>query len=269
MYTSWSKVPGRRSPGLGSTRQRPPLSGEKESAVSSAESLSRKIGSDSRERSRTIARVAIRRRATKVMQREYDTDQVHRNRGTRSVWAGSGSDRCSLGDARHPGYERNRRRRQGRTAERRGPAVRPEHRAVHGNAHRSRQRRPDTAERQRYLSSVVEGHRLCPAYRDRTDVLLAAGSGCRYDGEVSDRPGAAQRASGVAPRWVRVPAAQAGMARQPTARRRRGQVAEASSLVHAAEGGPAIARSRRRNRWKNRLYRRLRPSRLLAWRRPS
>src|SRR6266566_6762936 len=107
-YTSWSKVPGRRSPGLGSTRHRPPLSGEKEIAVSSAESLSRKIGSDSRERSRTIARVAIRRRATKVMQREYDTDQVHRNRGARSIRTGSGSHWRSVGHARYTGYERNR-----------------------------------------------------------------------------------------------------------------------------------------------------------------
>src|SRR4051812_4136643 len=99
MYTSWSKVPGRRSPGLGKTRHRPPLSGEKEIAVSSAESLNRKIGSDSSDRSRTIARVGIRRRATKVMPREYDTDQVHRNRRAGAFRSDSGPDRHPV---RHP-----------------------------------------------------------------------------------------------------------------------------------------------------------------------
>src|SRR6266566_9883053 len=122
-YTSWSKVPGKRSPGLGSTRHRPPLSGEKEIAVSSAESLSRKIGSDSRERSRTIARVAIRRRATKVMQREYVTDQVHGNRGAHSVRSRSRAYRDSVGYSRHPGDERHCGGRQGRTPEHRGSSL--------------------------------------------------------------------------------------------------------------------------------------------------
>src|SRR3982751_5608066 len=97
MYTSWSKVPGRRSPGLGRTRHLPPLSGEKEIAVSSAESLKRKIGRDSSDRSRTIARVGIRRRATKVMPREHVADQVHRNRRTGAFRSDSGSDRHFVG----------------------------------------------------------------------------------------------------------------------------------------------------------------------------
>src|SRR5690349_12953045 len=107
MYTSWSKVPGNRSPGLGSTLQRPPLSGEKEIAVSSAESLSRKTGSASRDRSRTIARVAVRRRATKVMKGEYVTDQVHCNCGADSVRSNSGADRHTLRHSRYARSERN------------------------------------------------------------------------------------------------------------------------------------------------------------------
>src|SRR6476469_10238271 len=112
MYTSWSKVPGKRSPGLGSTRHLPPLSGEKEIAVSSAESLSRKIGSDSSDRSRTIARVVIRRRATKVIQGEYVTDQVHRNRGAHSVRARSDANWHPFRHPRPARQERNCGRRQ-------------------------------------------------------------------------------------------------------------------------------------------------------------
>ena len=66
-YTSWSNVPGRRSPGLGSTRHRPPLAGSYVMAASSAESLSRKTGSASSERSRTIVRAPVRRRAARDM----------------------------------------------------------------------------------------------------------------------------------------------------------------------------------------------------------
>ena len=57
-------MPGSRSPGAGSTRQRPPASGEYAIAPSSAESLRRKSGSDSIERSRTNVRVTGRRGET-------------------------------------------------------------------------------------------------------------------------------------------------------------------------------------------------------------
>src|ERR1700716_845838 len=51
---------------------------------------------------------------------------------------------------------------------------------------------------------------IAPAHRDGTDVLLAARRGRRYNGEVLDRPRAAQSAGTVAARCVRIPASQAG-----------------------------------------------------------
>ena len=46
-------------------------------------------------------------------------------------------------------------------------------------------------------------------------------------------------------------------------------MAEASSLVHSAQGRAAVARSRRGGRWPGRVHRRIRAGGLLAGRRPS
>ena len=132
---------GKAVAGTGRTRQRPPLSGEKDIADSSAESLSRKIGSDSSDRSRTIARVAIRRRATRSCRENMSLIKYISNRGP---------DCCSglrVGADRHPCPSRTTRR-YGASSRKATRMARPtierstvfaQHRAVHRNAHRPRQ----------------------------------------------------------------------------------------------------------------------------------
>ena len=60
-YTSWSNVPGRRSPGVGRTRHRPPDSGAWTTGPESEESLKRNSGRDSRLRSSSTMRDGARR----------------------------------------------------------------------------------------------------------------------------------------------------------------------------------------------------------------
>ena len=177
--------------------------------MSSAESLSRKTGSDSRDRSRTIARVAIRRRATKVMLGEYVIGQVHRNRSTDPVRSRSRAYRDSVGYSRHPGQERNRRRRQGRAAEHHRSVICAKHGTVYRSAHRAGEQRSDPARWEWHLSSAVERSGIGATNHHGADVLLPARHGRRYNGEIPDRPGAAQSAGAFAARCFRVSTAQA------------------------------------------------------------
>src|SRR4029079_3443045 len=77
MYTSWSKVPGRRSPGLARTRHRPPSSVVYEIAASSGASLRRNSGSSSRERSRRKLPAWERRFAARLIRRNERSTQRH------------------------------------------------------------------------------------------------------------------------------------------------------------------------------------------------
>ena len=115
-YTSWSKVLGRRSPGLGRTRHRPPEGGRYVIAESSAESLSRKIGSVSSDRSSAIVRAAVRRREARTicrkgglaMRGEQGDENAGRASGVSLAWARGMKKTTSRSKSTTPGSDSKR-----------------------------------------------------------------------------------------------------------------------------------------------------------------